>query len=538
MNLLSVFSLVILFLKATHAFTPTFWRGKFGTKFVQKDARIRFVSAATIVDTQEDTTEVSLSPSEVDEEKSLVLGFIDMVQNTPTGELSVDEADLLREISVNFPGDLDELEASQAVKTLLYRQIDEWSAASEAGDSQKEEAFRPTTQDFFNSISILEESENPDKAIHMLSILSDQREIFMSGISDVRPDLNTINCVLRVLSGSRERGVDRRASQVFQSLSDFDMQPDEETYSLVIPSLARSRDRGAADRAEKLLREAVEIFPPRMLDGVPAGINSDVFNVVVTAYAKSKGDDGPDKAQNLIVFMDTVDAENGSLGVCSPSIRTFTSLIDAYAQQNDWFAVCEADKVLNRLLEQFMEGNEDLEPSIATWTIVMSAWARLSKNNRKGAAERAARLLKRMEDLYGAGRISFKPDAYAYITGMNACALSKQGEGASEAERILREMNEIYLDGDDSMKPSARSIKICVESWIKAKNMDRVEGLVDDFEDYLLDDGSPEAAEGLMDVYRSILFGYSQMDNPSRAFFYLNLMVEEGLQPDSMCYER
>ena len=84
-------------------------------------------------------------------------------------------------------------------------------------------------------------------------------------------------------------------------------------------------------------------------------------------------------------------------------------------------------------------GNEDLEPNLATWTIVISAWARLSKKNRYGADERAGRLLKRMEDLSEAGRISFKPDAIAYVTCMNAYAFSKNGSGAPEAEKLLGE---------------------------------------------------------------------------------------------------
>ena len=90
-------------------------------------------------------------------------------------------------------------------------------------------------------------------------------------------------------------------------------------------------------------------------NGVVSGIRTDAFNKVITCYAKTRGED-PKRAEELIVWMDQVDTDNGSLGVCSPSINTFTSLIDAYAQQNEWEAASQADRILNQLIEQFMEG--------------------------------------------------------------------------------------------------------------------------------------------------------------------------------------
>ena len=506
-----------------------------------------------------------------EDEKTLILGFVDMMLQTPVGELSTEEADLMRDIAITAAsksnGVVDE-EDVQIARTLLYRQIEEWNEAvpssndeATAESLEKEHAFRPKTKDFHTLLSMFERSNNPDKAIHMLSILSDQREIFMKNPDinvDTKPDLGTIKCVLRVLSeaessssrGRRDeqqqqqqspvRGVDRRVLQLFQSLDrDFSLYPDEETYKLVIPIVARSRERGAADRAEKIIREAIQRYPP------PSGIDTDLFNIVVTAYAKSRdGSDGAKKAEELIVLMDTTDAEYGNAKTCSPSIRTFTSLIDAYAQQNEWDSVSQADRVLNNLLDQHLdeEGNSDLEPSIATWTIVIAAWGRLAKNNRHGAAERAGRLLKRMEDLYTSGRISCQPDAITYVTCMNAYAFAKGGSGAHDAEQILREMNEVYMDGDDSMKPSLRSIKMIVEAWIKARDLDRAEDLLDDFEEYLVvdltGDNKERTENDLHYLYRAILFGYALNDNPSRACFYLNLMIDEGMEPDSFCFER
>lgn len=471
-------------------------------------------------------------------QQELVFDFVDMILNeTPRGEMKEDDVLLLREIMADFPSGQKGTDTAQVVESLLYRLLGEWEAAVRDEDDERERVFRPTTLDFASAIYEWEKSADADRVVHVLSLLSDQRELFTDGIQDVKPTLAIVKSVLRTLTTAREKGLDRRATVVFDSIDDYDLFADAEIYELMISIIAKSRARGAGERAEKLLKEAVKKFPPEMIQGKAAGISVEAFNAVVTAYAKSGDEAGPEKAEGLIVYMDQIDTENGSLGVCAPTINTFTSLIDAYGQRNEWEAASQADRILNQLLDQYLEGNDDLEPNIATWTIVINSWARLSKKNRKGAAERAGRLLKRMEDLYEDGKISCKPDAIAYVTCMNAYAFSKQGLGASEAERILDEMNENYLDGDDTMKPSPRSIKIVLESWVKCANMERAEDLLDKYEMFLEHD-NPEVFEVTKEIYKSILFGYTQQENPERARSYLEYMLDEDMEPDSFCFER
>eukprot|EP00980_Cylindrotheca_fusiformis_P007544 scaffold1561_cov129-Cylindrotheca_fusiformis.AAC.36 len=483
--------------------------------------------------------EVTESFESVDNEQSLVLGFVDMIlQETPTGGMKKDEVGLLREIMSSFPTDIGDMEAATVVESLLLRLIDEWNKALQDEEPEREEAFRPSSTDFSVAISAWECSTDTAKVVRVLSLLSEQRELFIAGLTDIAPDLSTINSVLRTLATSKERGIDNRALVVFDSLGDYGLEPDAEAYELIVSITAKSRAKYAAERADKLLREGVQKFPPQLIDGGVSGVSTRAFNSVVTAYAKSGNFDGPEKAEELIMYMHQVDTENGSLGVCSPSVQTVTSLIDAYAQKNEWEAASQADRILNQLLDQYLNGNDDLEPSIVTWTIVINAWARLSKKNRKGAAERAGRLLRRMDDLYQAGRTNCRPDAIAYITCMNAYAFTKNGSGAAEAENLLDEMNEYYLDGDDSMKPSVKSVKTVIDSWVKNGNMERAEDLLDKYEDFVASRGGPEDSDDLRDVYRSMLFGYTQEENTSRARFYLEYMIEKGLKPDSFCFDR
>jgi hypothetical protein len=99
-------------------------------------------------------------------------------------------------------------------------------------------------------------------------------------------------------------------------------------------------------------------------------------------------------------------------------------------------------------------------------------------------------------------------------------------------------MNEMYLDGDDSMKPSARSVKLCVESWIKAGDLEKAEDLLDRYEECIVSEEDAKVKEDMKDVYTSMLFAYTQNENTSRATFYLNYMIDQGQQPDNVCFDR
>jgi hypothetical protein len=476
---------------------------------------------------------------EEESERTVIMNFVDMVQERAPGELQ-NELVVLREVMTALPTNvgIGGEESAQMVESLLYRLLDEWNLASAANDSEQEEKWRPSTADFKLAITAWEKSESPDTITHVLSILSDQRGLFKNGLMSIQPDRETFQKVFHIMSSSRERGLDRRAWGVFDSLPDYGLFPDPAIYESMITICAKSRQRGAARQAEELLRKAVAKYPPQQVKGQLSGIGVNAINKVITAWAKSGDEDGPQRAAALIVFMDEVDKQNGSLNLCSPNVRSFTSLIDAYAQTNEWDGVSQCEMTFNRLLDQYMDGNEDLEPSVATWTIVISAWARLSKKNYKRAADRSDRLLKRMETLYRDNRISFGPDAITYVSCMNAFVFSKESDGPPRAEAILDEMNEKYLDGDDTMKPSSRSVKSVIDAWIKKGRMERAEDLLDRYEDLLAEDDSPRTFDELQDIYRSILFGWCKCDDPERAQFYLTYMIEKGMQPDNLCFDR
>ncbi|OEU12174.1 hypothetical protein FRACYDRAFT_191815 [Fragilariopsis cylindrus CCMP1102] len=422
--------------------------------------------------------------------------------------------------------------------------------------------FRPVADDFFRAIDAIwnddeKKNEADSKAERIWNIFSEQQDVIefledddesstttasttVAAIATAKtyPNIESIEIILKSMSICRgESGIERKASLIVgKLLPKYGLTPNPSVYSPYIQIVAKARNRGAARKAETILRKAVDEFPPPLSSSGQTTIGVEVFNTVVTAYAKARGEtDGPQRAQDLIVFMDGLESSS-----CAPNAKTFTSLVDAYAQTNDWDGVGQAQSILNNLLEQYLhEGH--LEPSVATWTIVIAAWTRLSKKGRNGASKRAGDLLRRMESLSSLGKISVKPDAITYVTCFNAYAYSKAEEDVAEAERLLEEMNEMYLDGDDTMKPSVRSIKVLLNAWIKLGAIDKAENVLKQYEDMLIDDTNNDGmtVEDWKEIYRSILMGCTLQNNPKRATSYLKLMIDnQDMEPDTLCYNR
>lgn len=367
--------------------------------------------------------------------------------------------------------------------------------------------------------------------------------------------MDLYEAIIRVLAYSRDS-----AHRLWTLLKNNIMPEDktEKIYTTAIPCLAKSRNRGAAQRAEELLREAVEKFPPKFdsLQKNPIGIRVDTFNFVITAWAKSGLDYGPERAEKLIVFMDETDKKHGSLGLVSPNIFSFTSLIDAYAQKGDWEGATQSERILRNLLDQYLAGAEEAndeegnsiivpEPSIASWNIVISAWSRLSRKGFRRAADRAGNLLVRMEQLSREGKIGFRPDAIVYVTCMNAYAFSKTNDGPPKAEALLDRLYEFYMEGDESMKPTAKSIRIVIDSWLQSNSTDCLEEaeiLLERYEDFLFSLGPPhepiQVLDEVREIYRTMLLSWAKRGFPVEAQRYLRTMIDKGMKPDSFCYEQ
>mmetsp|Transcript_25140 Transcript_25140/g.37994 ORF Transcript_25140/g.37994 Transcript_25140/m.37994 type:complete len:770 (+) Transcript_25140:70-2379(+) len=492
-----------------------------------------------ILEGKDDTQMLDTKTNENTGEHDLIDQFIDLVENIDQGKLSNDEIMLLRstmqDLAVGKQEDPEE--NAKKLDILLNRLLDEFVQAAQSGNESRIKLLDPSAEEFLLTMKAWLKIGDKSAARKAAEIFFEQEEIFDStGLCT--PTSDTIQVAIDALALSRERGADRKAKALVDRLSKFNVSPTPQIFTSLIASMARDKSRGSCFRAEQILEEALEIFPPDVdEDGVYTGMTVDAFNIVLTGWAKSDRNDGPERARNLLLRMEAVDANREIL---KPTVQSFTSLIDAYAQKNTWEGACEAERTLNALLREYLElKDESLEPNIATFGIVLSCWSRVSKRGSTDAASKADKLLMRMEDLFQSGRLSFGPDAIAYVTVLLACVNSKNKiEAPIRAVEILDETNERYLDGDDSFKPSAKSIRAVIEAFVKSGRQDasfKAEEVFKKYDEYLLQEEDDKIVN---DIFQSMIFGWGKNCDPGKAHEVLVEMIDRNLKPDSFCFDR
>ena len=503
--------------------------------------------------------------------------FLQLIEDTPHGQLQEYEIETLRDILSSYRDQRDQNDAIDrntvlTVERLLLRWVEEYTAQSSLSSSSAI-IIPPCTQDFVVVMQLWEQlcglshgdririrtTELPVAMEHIKTLLSVLKECYhhrqhpsltvpsVARQNDddfniaLKPTIDVYRIVLRSLSYSSERQIDRKGEKLFQEMqSDYQIQPDASTYESLIYMLAKSRNDGAAHRAERLLREALATLQQQShSDGNRQNyIGVDTFNVVITAWAKSGIEYGPERAEQLIHLM----SESGNL---EPNIHSFTSLIDAYAQQNTWDSATQCERIFNRVLDLYLNNVDEksFEPSIVSWSVVVSAWGRLAKDGRFGASERADKVVRRMETLFKEGRISYGPDPILYIKCMNANACSQTTDGLKRATQIINDMYERYLDGDDSSVPTARSIHILIDNWIRSQlpnKMDEAESIFNMYKDQIIYN-LPEATDTktqLTAIYKSMVIGWAHDGDPILAQECLEEMIEKDLTPESICFEK
>jgi pentatricopeptide repeat protein len=330
----------------------------------------------------------------------------------------------------------------------------------------------------------------------------------------------TYELLLDVLSQSRFDS--KQVWHLFQDLDEDRVTKTPRMYAAVIQSTAQSRHKHAASRAEQILQEA-------------PSVTVESCNRVLTAWAKSGLSYGPERAENLIRWMD-------SEAQIAPNVGSFTSLMDAHAQQvssyergKSWEAAVTCEGILQSLVDLYLEDrNPSLEPTAATWTIPMGAWTRLAKKNRRPADERAAQVFTQWETLYQQGKVKQGPDGLAYQMVLQAFT---RGDPARAEAWLDRQYEAYQTSKDEALRPTARSVRNVVEAWTRHQEapaaMEEAEFVWERYQDVV--EADPEV---ITDVYRTLLFGFCQRQQVDRAYAILEEMVERQLAPDCVCFDR
>jgi pentatricopeptide repeat protein len=145
---------------------------------------------------------------------------------------------------------------------------------------------------------------------------------------------------------------------------------------------------GQPDRAEQLLYRMQRDFCDDR-EMAPTVVS---YSTVMDGWAKSNHKDAVENMENLFESMQRLSLSSGvenSISV-QPNQWTFTSLIHAYAKQNDMISTQKAENLIHDMYDQYLGGNTELKPNTILVTAVLQAWG---KTGTMKGAEKSEALL-------------------------------------------------------------------------------------------------------------------------------------------------
>ena len=304
-------------------------------------------------------------------------------------------------------------------------------------------------------------SRNPAAVERTTEILK-QMEFSSSSSSShsaCAPDLFSYNTHLHALSMHSHKNSEyaHRADSILQRLeceSDAGQRtfsPNPFAYNLVIEAFCRSKTPNSALLAANVLRRLIK------RDGVEPDTFS--FNQVLTALSRSGA---ARTAEDLLVYMEE-SYRSGLHPNAKPDAMSYSSVTVAYARSGEKGAAERAERLLERMNAQYLAGVSDVKPSRICYNALIDCWAKSGEGT--FGARKAEAVLERMQAMFGAGDSSVAPDLVTFNAVLNAWARSGTRCCGRKAETYLNKMWDLYLAGDKRVKPNDFSYNTVCSGW-------------------------------------------------------------------------
>lgn len=224
--------------------------------------------------------------------------------------------------------------------------------------------------------------------------------------------------------------------------------------------------------------------------------------------------------------------ENGvRSGNITPDTITYTILINIYGKVGNAQA---AEDILNQMYDDYLAGRSIVQPNVRTFTSVISAWARSKATD---APEKAEAILELMYGLHETKAFKYvRPNLVTYNCLLDCWAKSGRKESGEQAEKLLRTMENMegllpdtisyntvisaYLNGPKSVEGAEMILKRMIAAYIFNNNV-KAQPVLGSF-NLVLEAIQKESAK--------------DEDAPLRAEHLLKHMIRLNIQPDLQSY--
>jgi hypothetical protein len=120
----------------------------------------------------------------------------------------------------------------------------------------------------------------------------------------------------------------------------------------------------AAQRAEEILQQMNEIYQTTGQDSLRP--TTGIFNAVINAWARSRQEMAPSRAEEILRWMQTLHESNPTI---QPDKYTFNTVIHAYAKSGGTAAATKAQELLTTMHQMYNDGNIMAKPDTITVSI-------------------------------------------------------------------------------------------------------------------------------------------------------------------------
>jgi len=234
----------------------------------------------------------------------------------------------------------------------------------------------------------------------------------------VRPNVLTYTSYIGGLSRSQQHDMARKAEAVLDRMERFGVQPDMVAYTAVLNCYAKAvsrRERSMAGaRALSILAEMERLYiSQRVYSAKPSLIT---YGTAIAAIGNCLDRNAPDMAEGVLKRMYKLSAE-GTIANLKPVTTTYNAVLYALSRapvQNRRRTAQRAEQILEEMERRAAVGGEkDVQPDVRTWATLLRAWARCRQED---AAVQAQRVLDKMEYKYKKGTSLVRPNYVCFTT--------------------------------------------------------------------------------------------------------------------------
>lgn len=312
------------------------------------------------------------------------------------------------------------------------------------------------------ALRLLEEMENAATAVGSAVNTTTRSSIA------VYPNVLTYTSYIGGLSRSRQSDLARKAEAVLDRMERFDVEPDMVAYTSILNcwacAVSRRERELAASRALNILDVMERMYAKEVYHLKPSLIT---YATAIKAIGNSLDHNAASIAEDVVKHMYELH-RTGAIANLKPTTATFNALINALGQSSSKKGVRQArraEHILSEMTQRANDGEMDVQPDVRTWATVLRAWAR---SGQPDAAENAQRVLDKLDHLYRTGETKIRPNFVCYTTLIGTWGRSRHRDALERVEAILIRMEQEYERTQESeIRPNTITYVTAIDALVR-----------------------------------------------------------------------